>query len=74
MYCPDSAQKAAGVMSFLPTRSAHSRRNRIGCVRCGLRITLSDQIRKDGDGFVHETCPDGPAQDESRILPAQRQR
>lgn len=60
-------------MSFLSTRASNSRRSRIGCIRCGLRITLSDQIRKDGDGFVHETCPVGPSPDRSGVIPAQRQ-
>jgi hypothetical protein len=44
-------------MSFLPTRSSSSRRARIGCGSCGSRLTLSDRIRKEGDGFVHEQCP-----------------
>ena len=57
-------------MSFLPTRSSHSRRAPIGCSRCGHRITLSDEIRKDGDGFAHEVCVQPAAA--GLTIPAQR--
>ncbi|WP_157970453.1 hypothetical protein [Nakamurella deserti] len=57
-------------MSFLSTRSSSSRRARISCGNCGARITLSDRIRKEGAGFVHEQCPAAGAP--GRQIPAQR--
>ncbi len=56
-------------MSFLSLRPRSSRRAKITCARCGVRITLADQIHKDGDGFVHERCPSGTGPGR---IPAQR--
>lgn len=59
-------------MGFLPASSRPSRRGRISCGRCGTRIMLTDRIRKDGDGFVHEFCPEADTLPMAPTIPEQR--